>query len=231
MTEENDITIKEEEKRKEEINKLFKDFKTENEKRQVSSSENFDKSILTYSSWGLGISIAFLKDFVPITTANNPCYLYWSWYLFCAAIILTTISFLISYMGLELALVHARKYYLEENDDYFNKKNIYNIIVKISNFFCAILFILALVFTIIFVSSNLEKSAFEKEKEKMTNDSKKPVVTQGIAMDSLPVNFMQKRPAAKVPVVRSSTVESAKAQTQTQAQAQAQPISTDKNKK
>jgi len=47
-----------EEKRKEDIQKLFKDFKTEIEKRQVSSSENFDKSILTYSSWALGVSMS-----------------------------------------------------------------------------------------------------------------------------------------------------------------------------
>ncbi len=168
----------EEKKRKEEIQKLFKDFKTETEKRQVSSSENFDKSILTYSSWALGISIAFLKDFIPITVAKVPCLLYQSWILFTFSIAATTISFLLSYKGLELSLSHAVKYYLEENHDYFNKDNIYNKIVKNLNWASGASFILGLLFTLIFVMSNLEKSVMEKK--------------SGFAQDGLPTSLMTK---------------------------------------
>lgn len=163
---------------KDEIQKLFKDFKTETEKRQVSSSENFDKSILTYSSWALGISIAFLKDFIPITVANVPCLLYQSWILFTFSIAATTISFLLSYKGLELSLSHAVKYYLEENPDYFNKDNIYNKIVKNLNWASGASFILGLLFTLIFVMSNLEKSIMEKK--------------SGFAQDGLPTSLMTK---------------------------------------
>lgn len=168
----------EEKKRKEEIQKLFKDFKTEIEKRQVSSSENFDKSILTYSSWALGISIAFLKDFIPVTVASFACLLYQSWVLFTFSIAATTISFLLSYKGLELSLSHAVKYYLEENEDYCNKDNVYNKIVKNLNWASGASFILGLLFTLIFVMSNLEKSVMEKK--------------SGFAQDGLPVNLMTK---------------------------------------
>jgi hypothetical protein len=193
------------EKRQDDINKLYAAFKAEIEKRQVSSSENFDKSILTYSSWALGISITFIKDFIPITVAKNPCYLYWSWYLFAAAIAITTISFLVSYKGLELSQKHGEKYFLEEDDAYLNRDNIFNIIVKKSNVLCAVIFLLALLFTIVFVASNLEPAAIlkAKEKENMTKDTKKPQVISGIAMDGLPSVFMQTRPAKPVAPVQA----------------------------
>lgn len=192
------------EKRQEELNKLFKDFKTEIEKRQVLSSDNLDKSILTYSSWGLGISIAFLKDFVPITVANNASFLYWSWYLFSAAIALTTLSFLISYKGLDLSLRHAQEYYLKDNENFIDKKNYYNIIVLKSNIVCVILFLLALVFTIVFVSSNLEKSAIIKENEKMSKIDKVTKTTHGTAMDGLPVSLMQAKPPKSTPKTQAN---------------------------
>lgn len=168
-------------KRVEEINKLFKDFKTETEKRQVSSSENFDKSVLTYSSWALGISIAFLKDFVPILQARAPISLYLSWIFFTLAIALTTTSFLVSYKGLEVSLAHAVKYYLEGDEEYFNKDNFYNNVVKWFNRISAACFLLGLVLTIIFVSANLEIASIMKSKN-----------TSGITFDGLPAALMTK---------------------------------------
>lgn len=194
---------KEVEKRNDDINKLYAAFKVENEKRQVSSSENLDKSILTYSSWALGLSITFIKDFIPITVAKNSCYLYWSWYLFAAAIAITTVSFLISYKGLELSDEYAKKYFFDENDYYISKPNLYNTIVRKSNVFCTIIFLLALVFTIIFVSSNLETAAILKENEKMTKDTKPTKVISGIAMEGLPSNFVQMRPPKPVAPIQA----------------------------
>ena len=50
--------------------KLFKETYDELVKKQISNSENFDRSILTLSTSGLGISLAFIKDFVPLATAR-----------------------------------------------------------------------------------------------------------------------------------------------------------------
>lgn len=169
---------------KEERNRLYKEFKTEIEKRQVSSSENFDKSVLTYSSWALGISIAFLKDFVPITIADYPWALYTSWIVFVLTIAATTISFLISYKGLEVSLHHAAKYYLEENSEYLNKDNGYNICVTWLNLFSAMAFIVGLIFTLVFVYANLERSVMAKSQQ--TNS---PV---SIALDGVNAPLMTK---------------------------------------
>lgn len=178
-------------KRREEINKLFKDFKTETEKRQVSSSENFDKSVLTYSSWALGISIAFLKDFVPITSARFPLALYLSWIAFVLTIALTTFSFLVSYKGLEVSLYHAAKYYLDEDESYFNKGNLYNDIVKWFNRVSAISFLMGLVSTIIFVSANLENASIMKSKQ-----------NSSIALEGLQPAMMTKVPQSSSQVTR-----------------------------
>jgi hypothetical protein len=174
-------TVEEDEKKRiDDIQKLFKEFKTEIEKRQVSSSENFDKSILTYASWALGISIAFLKDFIPITVASFSLCLYASWIFFSYSIASTTISFLISYKGLEQSLQDGIKYFLEEDDSYFDKENKYNTAVKYLNQTSGAAFILGLICTLIFVMSNLEKSAMFK-KSFFTNDG-------------MPANLMTKIP-------------------------------------
>jgi hypothetical protein len=174
----------EEERYKEKREALYKDFKTETEKRQISSSENFDKSVLTYASWALGISIAFLKDFVPIDVASVPCFLYLSWMCFFGSIGLTTTSFLLAYKSLEIALVNAYKYYVECNDDYFNRTNFVAEIVKWSNTISGVCFILGLLFTLLFVSLNLEKAAMLK----------KP--TRTVAQDGMPVSLMTKVPSS-----------------------------------
>lgn len=159
---------------------LFKEFKTETEKRQISSSENFDKSILTYASWALGISIAFLKDFMPIDIAAVPCFLYLSWLCFFLSIGLTTISFALAYKSLALALENSYRYYIEKNDAFFNAKNYIAEIVKFCNFVSGTCFILGLVFTLAFVSLNLEKAAMEKRNGR------------NIAQDGMPPNLMTK---------------------------------------
>lgn len=162
------------------LDECYDKHKAETEKRQISSSENFDKSVLTYASWALGISIAFLKDFVPITIANVPCLLYISWYLFIISIGLTTSSFLISYKSLEISLDHAYKYYKERNQEYANKKSGYTKVVEWFNLISAVCFILGMIFTVIFASANLEKAAMSKK------------TIPGLGQDGMPPNLITK---------------------------------------
>jgi hypothetical protein len=179
---------------------LYKDFKTETEKRQISSSENLDKSILTYSSWMFGISVAFLKDFIPIDIANAAFCLYASWIFFAFSISSTTASFLISYKALDVALEYANKYYLQGDEEYFNKKNPWNKWVRYINLSSGVSFVLGIAFTTIFVSCNLEKSAMEK-KMKIAHDgmpaslmTKVPADTGSLEKKGLPSPSMQKLP-------------------------------------
>ena len=47
--------------------------------RQLSNSEKFDNAILTLSTGALGISLAFIKDIVPLKIAQNLWLLKASW--------------------------------------------------------------------------------------------------------------------------------------------------------
>lgn len=58
-----------------------------------SSQQEFDKAILTLSAGLLGVSLAFVKDIVPLPQAIALSLLYVSWGLSAGAILLTLISF------------------------------------------------------------------------------------------------------------------------------------------
>ncbi|CAM4003067.1 hypothetical protein [Bordetella tumulicola] len=158
---------------------LYKAFLDDAKKRQLSSSENFDKSILTYSSGGLALSLAFLKDFIPIRTATMPYLLYGSWALFVLSTALTTVSFLVSYKAQTLSIQYAEKYYLEGNECYLNRQSWCDRCTKWFNLISGAAFILALVFTSIFVAINLNKA------NAMAG-------TKSFAQDGLPSAMMQK---------------------------------------
>src|ERR1035438_897217 len=75
-----------------------------------SASDEFDKNILTYSSAGLGISLVFLKDIVPLANAVGLYLLYASWVAFGLAILVTVSSFRLSVMGLNDHVKNLNKY-------------------------------------------------------------------------------------------------------------------------
>ena len=61
---------------------LFDEFKRKALEDEKSGTENFDKNLLTFSSGALGVSLAFIKDIVPLNKAVwVPC-LYISWITF-----------------------------------------------------------------------------------------------------------------------------------------------------
>lgn len=163
----------------EEAKRLCKEFLDDARKRQLSSSENFDKSILTYSSGGLALSLAFLKDFIPIKTATMPYLLYGSWSLFVLATALTIISFLVSYRAQTMSITFAEKYYLEGNEDYLNKTSWCDLYTRWSNRFAGGSFILALVFTSVFVAVNL-------------NEANQMAETKNIVVNGVPAATMQR---------------------------------------
>lgn len=67
----------------------------------LSNSQMFDKAILSLSSAGLGVSLAFIKNVVSLKEATNLYLLHSSWGAFVGAILFTLISFLASQCGLE----------------------------------------------------------------------------------------------------------------------------------
>ncbi|MDE0510415.1 MAG: hypothetical protein OXI88_01315 [Gammaproteobacteria bacterium] len=122
--------------------------------REHSNSRLYDRAILTLSTTFLGLSLAFINDVNPLNEAQYSALLIVSWSLFGAAIISTILSFWTSQKGLKIQVNYAEKYYLEEKDEY-RKTSIYAKITDYLNYCSGLLFIAAVVSTIVFVSINI----------------------------------------------------------------------------
>ena len=160
------------EKELNERNRLFERTKDELVSSQRSNSENFDKSILTLSSAGIGITVSFLSNIINISEASVIFLLYLSWFLFCAAIISTILSFLNSQRGIKLQLEYAEKYYLDGKEEYLKKNNKFAARVEKLNIWSARSFISAIIFLVIFVIINITIGANKVS----NNEQKKPTI-------------------------------------------------------
>lgn len=149
---------------------------------QTSNAENFDKSILTLSSAGLGISLVFLDKFINISEAQYKDLLYFSWVLFVSAIITTLVSFILGQKGIKVHLKYAEKYYLEEDEGYLLKKNKFQIFVDVYAYFTIIFFISAIIFLMIFVFINIPKGDTTMATE---NKNKIELLTDSVAINNL----------------------------------------------
>lgn len=188
----------------EDAKKLYNDFVADLRKRQLSSSENFDKSILTYSSGGLAVSLTFLKDFIPVSAAQASWLLYASWALFSLSAITTIISFLVSYEAQEHKQRIAERYYMHGDESALIEKNSFDSAVTYLNYASGAAFVFALIFTTLFVSLNLHKAAEMKENQRMTgNINIAAMQSQGGNGDTLqkgiPSGSMQKIPGGSTP--------------------------------
>ena len=174
-------------------NELFGKYREDVLSRQLSNTENYDKAVLSLGTTFLGFSLAFLKDFVSYKDAIYAPLLPTSWVLFCLSIIATIASFFISQRGLSTQLQYAEKYYLENDSSYLTKKNHAAAFTDIANYCSALLFILAVITTIIFVVINLVNGVNMSEKK-----------TNSIALDGASIPSMQLfTKGASIPTMQS----------------------------
>ena len=122
---------------------------------QQQSYQQFDKAILTLSSGGLGVSIIFLRDILPLEQITNYCFLIGSWILFTISITCTLISFLTSQYACDDQLKLIDAYFLKKDLDVSTKKNRFAQITEGLNISAAVFFILAVISTTMFVSINI----------------------------------------------------------------------------
>lgn len=146
---------------------LHAQLKAELFKRQLSNSENFDKSVLSYSTAALGFSIGFLKDFVPVTKATYAWLLYGSWTAFVVSVVVTISSFLVSQKGISRQLKINESYYLERKDEALRDTNCWARATDALNLLSGIAFVLGVVCTTVFVALNLERAAVMAEDKKV----------------------------------------------------------------
>jgi len=123
--------------------------------RNLSNSEKYDNAILTLSTGLLGLSLAFIKDIVPLAQSHYVFLLIMSWCAFGASIVSTLVSFALSQRGIERQLEYAGKYYLEELEEFLDKKNRPKQWTDFVNYLSGILFIVGIITTILFVSLNI----------------------------------------------------------------------------
>ena len=137
--------------------KLLADLTAEIRKRQVSSSENFDKSVLTLSSGGLAVSLGFLKDFLPIDQSAWSWTLYASWTALTVATVVTMLSFLASAKAQEYQQEAGQTYYLQRDESKL-ALNPWDRVVIWMNRVAGFGFVSGVILTTLFVSINLERA-------------------------------------------------------------------------
>jgi hypothetical protein len=136
--------------------------------RNLSNSEKYDNAILTLSTGILAISLAFIKDIVPLNIASFAILLLMSWCLFGLAIVSTLVSFVLSQFAIKRQLDYAEKYYLDRKDEYLTKKNRLARFTEYANYTSGGFFIIGIITTIIFVSVNI--SGEDKMAKHLTKD-------------------------------------------------------------
>lgn len=177
---------------------IYATFKAEVDKRELSNTDNYDKSILTLSSAGLAISLTVFKDIAPHGQTAHIWPLYSAWVLFGCAILATIFSFLISNAALKSELEIAYKYYIEEDESVFGKVSLISKILGWVNRFSGGFFVLAIISVITFGVINFDrraevsKSDMVKKTQQINNDGLPPPVMQRVPIDKgATVPFMQ----------------------------------------
>lgn len=131
-----------------------------------SSTDSFDRSLLTLSSAALGVSLAFVKDVVPVSQVVWLPLLCFSWIALAIAISATVISFRFSISAQNQHLDYVYKYYIEGMQEYKEKRSRYCSAISACTAVALTFFLAGLVGTVIFASINIQRSYSMTERDK-----------------------------------------------------------------
>lgn len=138
-------------------NEAFSDQKKQIWTDIQSSSDNYDKSILTLSSGALALSLGFMKDVVQLKSAAHLWLLFGGWVGFVVAIVLTVLSFRFSIFAQMDQLEKARQFYLENNQDAAKQDAKYSAALNICAWGGGICFVAGFILNGLFVALNILK--------------------------------------------------------------------------
>ena len=130
------------------------------------SHNQFDKAIFLLAGGGLTVSLTIIKDLICFEQATTKFLLYWSWALFIVPLITTLLSFLISIKAIDKQIDATDRYYLEDDEDAINQKNVYADITKYFNYVSATSFVLAVVCMMLFTYCNVKDTGKRNEPQK-----------------------------------------------------------------
>jgi hypothetical protein len=154
------------EKNREEVKKLLEKYREDANKRSLSNTENYDRSILTLSTAMLGFSLAFIRDMGNAQGVECKLLLPLSWLLFLTTIAVVLYSFRLSERGLAEALKNAESYYLDGDETAFSAPNRFRNWTEKLNTASGVLFVIASFVTILFVSINFSKTVMKPTETK-----------------------------------------------------------------
>ncbi|OGP68848.1 MAG: hypothetical protein A2W27_00040 [Deltaproteobacteria bacterium RBG_16_44_11] len=140
----------------EERKKLYSNTRQDLLTRNLSNSERYDNAILALSTGILALSLAFIKDIVPLDKSLYIFLLITSWCLFGLAIVSTLVSFVLSQFAIKRQLKYAEKYYLDKEDEYLKKENPLATLTDFANYTAGVFFVIGVITTIVFVSVNIQ---------------------------------------------------------------------------
>ncbi|ANJ66311.1 hypothetical protein A9404_01985 [Halothiobacillus diazotrophicus] len=142
---------------KEEVAKdkeIYENLRNELLRRDLSNTENYDKSILTLSSAALGVSIASINSIIPLDTSREIWLLKLGWALLLTSTISSLAAYLISNKGISKQIGYAEKYYLDGDEEYFDKPNVYIKINHALNISTGLIFITGMISIVYFIIYN-----------------------------------------------------------------------------
>ena len=179
---------------------LMSKLRTEIQRRELSNTENYDKSVLSLATAFLGFSLAFLKDFVSYRSASCHLLLPLSWGLFGLAILATIASFLTSQEELAAQLVRAEAYYINKDEAALSRRSLWDNWTKGLNWSSAVTFVLGVISTIIFITVNLKEGTMPKHDDLGKAASVPPIQRiPGIGQDGALVPTVQRVPTPPTP--------------------------------
>ena len=127
-----------------------------------SSTDSFDTNMLTLSSGALGISLAFIKDIVPLGQAKWLPSLLISWVSFAVCILATVISFRVSKAALKKQEERIRKVFAERTQVVANQKaRLLHFCTEVTTYF----FLGGLICTMLFVVINVRDFHYEQRQQ------------------------------------------------------------------
>lgn len=162
--------------------RIYEKIRDELTQSQRSNAEHFDSNVLTLSSAGLGISVAFIDKIIKLSEASFIFLLYISWVLFIITIIITLVSYIKGQKGIKLQLHFAEKYYLDEDESYLLKENKYAKFVDKYSSWVILFFIFSIIFLIIFLIININKGELKMNE---SNKGKKELLIDSVAINDL----------------------------------------------
>lgn len=130
--------------------------------------EQFDQAMITLSSGGLALSLTIIKDLFLPNKLIAPWLLISIWILFTLSIVVTVISFLTSQKGMSKQIEYFEKY-VEGDESYKDKKNIFVEATIWLNRFSGGLFLAAVICLTIFSVINFNSKVKQHEQRTGTN--------------------------------------------------------------